>query len=187
MNKKTIFFTIILFIAFSISSWYALISAKKITLPHLLGPNSADAFLTNVSYLELDQEGAIRNFITATKVTHYPNNDASEFKQIQITLSSQNQSPWIITAPQGKSEHGKNKIFLTGGVNIRQQASATNSEMLVTTSALTIFPLQKQAETDQPITIQQAPNVIKAVGATADFNANTVKLLSHVVGEYREN
>ena len=64
MNKKTILFTIVILIIFVGTSILALITAKKITTPHITSSNNSDFFMTNAAYTKFNLQGHIHNQIS---------------------------------------------------------------------------------------------------------------------------
>lgn len=185
MNKKTLFFTIILLAVVSISSILAILSAQKITIPHINNANSPDFFMSNAVYTDFDQSGEIHSQISTTKITHFPTDDAYFFDKPNMLIFNPNEQPWNITANKGKSQHGKEKVLLWDNVTVHQPAGPKNAETIITTSELTISPKNKTASTDKPVTITQGGSTMSATGAVADFKAGTVGLLSKVKGKYK--
>lgn len=189
MNKKLWFYTIILLTTISLGSAYALFFAQKITpQPTRVSTSTQpDFFMTTASYTDFNQEGEIHSQIATAKITHFANNDSYFFENPYLLIFSPDQMPWIITAKNGKSEHGKEKVYLWDNVLLHQDASKKNSETTITTTALTVYPLSKTATTDKPITINQGGSIMTATGASADFKVSKVSLLSKVVGKYQNN
>lgn len=186
MNTKTLFFTLSLLTVVTLSSILALLAAQKIATPHINASQNPDFFITNALYTEFDQTGAIHNQIATSKISHFTTANAYLFDNPQMTFFYANEQPWIISAHKGKSEHGKDKILLWDNVTIQQAPGANNTETLINTNSLTLFPNTKTAETKEPVTIKQGGSVMHAVGAKADFKAGTVKLLSKVGGTYKQ-
>lgn len=185
MNFKTILLSTVMFVIVIISSWLAFVDAKKIAQPHLENAETPDFFMTNAVYLKMDESGQVRNQITATKLIHYSVGNTYFFDDPRMKLISDNKEPWYASANKGKSGNGKEKVNLWDHVVIHQAAGPNNLDLMITTEALTIYPDIKTAETNLPVTIQQAGSVVNSVGAKADFKTGLVKLLSRVKGEYK--
>ncbi len=75
-------------------------------------------------------------------------------------------------------------MFLRDDVKLVRAASATQSEMSLSTDYLHVIPNRDLAETDRPVTLQDAHNVIHATGLKFDYKARVVKLLSQVTSQH---
>lgn len=184
MNKKIAFLTIVLLVAISIGSIFALISAQKISTPQISSQNQPDYYMLDAKYTDYDQNGDIHSQISTSKITHFVTEDSYLFDNPIMIIFNQEQKPWSITSNKGKSEHGKEKVFLWDNVVIHQDAGPKNAPTTITTSELTIFPKTKTATTDKAVNITQGGSSITAVGANADFKTGVVNLLSQVQGKY---
>jgi len=182
MNIKTLIFSILLLATFLGTSILAIFSAKKMTTnaTHTSSANSIDFFLTNAVYTKFNREGMIRNRVNTNKITHFVTDNASLFEKPNITIYNPNEQPYYITANQGKSEKGKEKIYLWDNVKIIQNNNLNNPTLDITTSAITFYPSTKIAETKEPIVIIQNGDLTEAIGAEADFQNDLIKLLSKV-------
>lgn len=187
MNKKNLLFTIALLIAFSISSILAIFTAKKLTKIRISSVNHPDFFMHNVTYTKFNQEGNIRNQIHAKKITHLTQANTYLFANPHVIMNNPHEQPWHITADQGKSELGKTKVELWENVKITKAADDHNPDFDIATTAITIYPETKFAETNQPVTIIQTGNITKSIGATADFKRGVISLLEKVEGVYKLN
>lgn len=187
MKIKTTLFTITLLALFIGSSLLAIRVAKKIIKPsiHVNSPNSPDFFMTNATYVQFNNEGQIRNQVHAAKITHLADNNMFFFDSPNIIMNNQNEEPWHITANKGKSEKGKDTVYLWENVKIIQKLGTNNPAYDITTTAMTIYPHLKIANTAQPVTIIQNQNITKARGAEVDFNTSIIKLHSQFEGLYQ--
>lgn len=184
MNKKNIFFTIILLTIFSSISILALLEAKKITSIHTNATHAPDFSMTNASYVKFDQNGDISNQFYTSKITHFTTNNNYIFDNPRMKMYNTNEQPWYITANKGRSEGGKSKVYLWDNVKVTQTATPNNSDFDITTTSLTVYPNIKFAETNDPVIIIQGGSIAKATGAKADFKSGTVNLLSNVECQY---
>lgn len=184
MNTKNIFLTIALLIIFLSISLLALSEAKKITNTHINAAHTPDFFMNKATYIQFDQNGNISNKFFTTKITHFITNNNYIFDAPRMKMYNANEQPWDIIANKGRSEGGKSKIYLWDNVKVIQAADSNNSEFNITTTALTVYPDIKFAETNDQVIIIQGSSIAKAVGATADFKSGTVSLLSNVECQY---
>jgi LPS export ABC transporter protein LptC len=188
MNKKTVFLNLMLILLITLASVSAWLIAKSSLDKPKIGTeqNQIDFFMTNVSYINLDSNGAVHDQLTAMKVIHYTSENASILQYPHLMIIDKDQKIWNISANNGKSLQENNTVYLWDNVNIKQFDPTTNAyKMIVATAKATIYPRSKLGETDQPIAITEGQNVIHAIGAKVDFNKSTVKLLSKVMGKYK--
>ncbi len=181
MKIKNTLFTVVLLIVFSGSSILALIAAKKVTkVQYSQSTNIPDFFIINSTHTKFNSSGKIQNQIKAGKITHLPTNNIYLFEKPDMLMNTPGEQPWRVTADKGKSEKGKSIVYLWDNVKIVRAASPKNSDFDITTTALTIYPEKRFAETDQPVTIIQSGNITKAVGAKADLKTGIIKLISNI-------
>ncbi|MDR1056999.1 MAG: LPS export ABC transporter periplasmic protein LptC [Coxiellaceae bacterium] len=183
MNTKTIIFTILLLTAFIVTSIVALSSAKKMTTVPTYddSANNPDFFMTRVIYTKFNHDGEIRNTVITNKMIHFTTNNVGLFEKPQITLYNSTEEPCNIIANQGRSDKGKEKIYLWDNVKITQKVGPNNPDLNVITTALTFYPETKLAETKESVTIIQNDDITEAVGAEANFKTESIKLWSKVV------
>jgi lipopolysaccharide export system protein LptC len=81
------------------------------------------------------------------------------------------------------SSEGKTVDF-NDDVKAVRLATATTSELTLTTDHLLVIPDDDIARTERPVTIVDANTHVTAVGLELDNNAKTLKLLSNVRGSY---
>lgn len=180
MNAKAIFYSIFLLFSIALGSWYAIENAEKAFEQPQGKKQVPDFFMTNVAYIQTDETGYLRDYIITPKISHVPDQDSYIFTDPLVKMTDNNKQFWNITSRFGKAKQGGKEVFLWDDVKVAQE----ERNLLITTSVLSIFPQQKLANTDQSVVIKEGENTVQAVGATVDFQAGTVKLLSKVRGQY---
>lgn len=183
-SRKTVFFAIVLASTIVVSCWLALNVAKNLLHERNLSAQNPDFFMRNVVYTQLDESGRINSQITAPSLVHYLENDVAVFTLPHLLVFNPKQKLWDIRAEQGKSVGFMGKIYLSGDVNIERMPLAHDFGFKVKTTALTVYPESKTADTKEPVTILQNGSVVNALGAQADLATGTVNLLSQVKGSY---
>jgi LPS export ABC transporter protein LptC len=144
-----------------------------------------DQYMNNVTFNRTDQNGNIQDAFTATHMVHYLRDDATDFSQPDLLIFNPGQAPWHVTAALGHAVQNFNVVTISQDVKIEQSASVKRPHTVITTSSLTIYPKQKLAVSDQPVTAIQPGLEINSIGLRADMLHNTVDLLSQVRG-YRK-
>jgi lipopolysaccharide export system protein LptC len=100
-------------------------------------------------------------------------------------FNSNGEQPWNIYADRGQARHGADIIQLWDNVRLLQAAGAKNQALTIKTSAMTIYPQQQYAETDQPITLWQPGGTASSVGLRAWQKTGIIELLSRAQGHYQ--
>jgi lipopolysaccharide export system protein LptC len=132
----------------------------------------------------MNKQGTPSLKVEAPNMTHYPDEDVTYINYPHVTVYRQSPQPWYINSNYAEATNGTEKIVFTDNVVIHHPTDIQNPDTTMETSSLTVFPDQKQAETDKPVVITQPDTVIHAIGMTADLNDGTVKLLSQARGDY---
>lgn len=187
MSKKALFSGIFVLTLAVAASIYGLLVAEHVLHKQKPVPQkNVDFFMTNVVYTNMNNNGAMHDKLTTTKITHDLNEDAYLLQNPHFIVQDKNNNNWDISANNGKSTSKNAVIYLWDNVNIIQIDRALHkNKMTITTSKATIYPGKNLGETDQPITINENGNIVQAIGAKVDFNKATVKLLSKVAGKYK--
>ncbi len=143
-----------------------------------------DYIVNNFSATMLDERGAPHFLVAAQKMEHYPDDDTTYLEEPRLTNPYLNHPPIHVSATRGEVSRNGDEISLRDDVKIVREATATQSELVVTTSYLHVVPDSDLAETDRPITLTDARTVVNAVGMKLDNKTRELKLLSHVRGQY---
>ena len=165
----------------SFFAWYQAKSNDKTMQPVVM----VDAFATDVESIQFNELGQKRAEVQTVKLWHFTREDSSLLTTPRLTLYSANgKAPWIVSAKTGKTFHGAQKIDLIDNVVIHQGSSINNTDTLITTSLLHIFPKKQLATTDQLVTLVQAGVKITSIGMNAYLDQKHVTLLSQTRGFY---
>lgn len=180
MKKKYFIFTLLLFSLAGATSWLTLRIVKETSLTHITRSVNPDAYMFKARYTQMNKNGTIHSIMRATQTIHYSKKDFAVFQNPNIIVMVANKKPWHITAERGHSEQGGKKVILIDHVKMHQPAGLNNKELTIKTNSAVIYPTEKQAETNKPVTILQPGVTITAIGAKADLQKSTVNLLSNV-------
>ena len=176
--------TVLLLLALSLSVWLmrqSFFSLDEVSNSH---PTTPDAFMVAPDYTAFAIDGQWNNRIHAARITHYADKDTSVLSAPKMVSRSDTGITWTITADQGIAQHGLKTVQLTDHV-VMDRMHALNGKMLtLNTTALTAYPQQKLAQTNQPVVIVQPGSQVHATGLTADMNTGDIHLLSRVWGTY---
>jgi lipopolysaccharide export system protein LptC len=143
-----------------------------------------DFIISKLAATTLNKQGTPHFILSAQKMVHYPDNDSTHLENLQLRSLYPNQPPVYTSAKRGEISSKGNEVFLHDEVTLLRSASATQSEILFTTSELHAMPEQGLMETDRPVTMLDAHNVIHAVGMKFDNQARIFKLLAQVKSQH---
>ena len=143
-----------------------------------------NAFMLNARYYEYDNQGLLHSRLTTSKVLHYLYKNSARFKNPTLMIYTAQHIPWYISAYYGESYHGTKSIHLWDHVVIHQPKQAQYPDTTITTSAMTIYPNQSSAETNQDVTIIRPNSIVQATGMKANLKKGNITLRSHARGVY---
>lgn len=183
LSRKHLSYSSLFLLAIVLSIWSAfIIFFKKIGPLNDLG--KPDAFMEDVVATFIDKEGNPTLKLSAVKMTHYLQNDATEISKPILTFYRKSPTPWYLTADHARSSQGINQILLWENVIIHQPSNQENEETTLLTPSLTVYPNQQTATTAAPVIINQPNTTIHAIGMNADLASGVINLLSQAKGEF---
>jgi len=175
----------VLLLCTALSSWLVLNTSPVTTTP-VDQTNYPESIMTNAIITRMNStSGLPQDQLQTPLLVHYTTGDLTKMTQPRFVFMQEAGEPWHLSADQGQANNGVDLVKLSGHVALTQAKSADNPPISITTSAVTIYPKQQFAETDQPIVAQQPDKMIQAVGMQTHFKTGTVELLSHVQGKYQ--
>lgn len=146
-----------------------------------------DGYMTNATYQDYNSQGELHALLNTPKMTHYPDNDTTQFLAPDVMMYTSQQVPWHITAEHGQSKQGTEKVLLWGNVIIHQPYRPGFPETTIKTSQITVYPDEQYAHTKKAVTIKRPGSTTDAIGLDADFKTGIFKLLSNSRGRYEPN
>jgi len=186
MKIKVVYLSFLLVAVITVSSWLAIVIVRNLLARNQQQVDSCDFFMNDMKYKQMGTSGLAHDQLQAAKMVHYPLSDGVYiFNNLRLIMADKDGSPWYITANRGSSRKHGGVIFVWDNVVVEKHDKSTQMvSMKVVTSAATVYPKQKIAETDKPLTITQGGSVFDAVGAKINFDASTIKFKSRVKGKY---
>lgn len=147
-------------------------------------PKKPDSFMRDVVATIYNKEGNPSLKITTPKMIHYPENNTMHIMTPRVTVFRKSPQPWYIDSDYANTKNGIDEILFWSNVHIHHPSDIENPTTSLHTASLTIFPGQKIASTNDPVTFIQPDTTVHAVGMQANFDIGTIKLLSQAKGEY---
>lgn len=151
-----------------------------------LSPDAAIAthpqyFLAGAHSVEFNREGQVEFVLTSSEIRHNPMDDSAQLRAPQVELFDAGNREWTIRAHLGSISADGSEIDLQQRVIVNSEDEAT----ILTTPQLLIFPNQKLAKTDKPVTLRNPYGFTRSIGMVADMNRQRVDLLQEVRGQYQ--
>lgn len=138
-------------------------------------------FLTTTYNVEFDRGGQVEIKLTSDEIRHNPADDSAQLKSPRVELFDKGQREWTVNSQLGKISADGSTIDLEQRVEVASEDQLT----LLKTPQLLIFPNEKMAKTDKPVTLQNPYGFTRSIGLTADMESKRVELLQQVRGQYQ--
>lgn len=188
MNDRTaIWFPIgLMLLLAAVTYWLARTVEHPQPGPEGAARHDPDYIVENFSATQLGQDGTPSYVLSATKMTHYPDDDSTQLEQPDLTELRKGQAPLQARAERGLVSHEGKEVTLIGKVWVSRQAVADRSALTLTTDWLRVLPDRGIASTNRPVTITDAHTIVTAVGLEWNNHTGVLKLLSRVKGRYEK-
>lgn len=182
-STKQYVVSFLLLLCTAISIWLVL----KLPAPPPLTstqPDANNSYMTDVIITRMNAEsGKPQDQLESSFMVHSSLDGKTTITRPHFIIFQTVGEPWHLYGDNGQTQNGVDILNLWGHVTLTQPPGPQNQTMTITTSAVTIFPKMKYAETTQPVTGLQPGNVLQAIGMHTDFKTGIVNLLSHVQGK----
>jgi lipopolysaccharide export system protein LptC len=139
-----------------------------------------DYYMENFRTTTMEQDGTLKNILSADYMAHYPDNDTTELHGPRLEVFRKDKSPVNIIADKGWVTEDNEVILLTGNVKFWQDDPDGNRKLEIITTDVRILPEQEYAETDKPAKLIARRTTVNATGVRAYFDESRVELLDNV-------
>jgi len=143
-----------------------------------------DFIVSKFAAITLNEQGTPHFILAAEKMVHYPDNDSTYLNDLHLSSLYPNQPPVYTSARQGEISSKGNEVFLRDEVKLVRAGNTTQSEMTLTTTYLHAVPDLGLMDTDRPVAMMDAHNVIHATGMKFDNKVRVIKLLAQVRSQH---
>ena len=141
--------------------------------------HDSDYFAENFTVRRFAQTGGLQSTLVSKKMVHYPDDETSVLTEPVMTFFK-GPRPTNLTAKQGLVGPDAREVALVGNVRGVRAATATDPEIVFTSTHLTVFPDDEVMRTTAAVTITQGASVVRGVGMEADNKTQVYQLLSQV-------
>ncbi|MFA7268603.1 MAG: LPS export ABC transporter periplasmic protein LptC [Sterolibacterium sp.] len=142
-----------------------------------------DFIVAQLTMRHFNQDGSLQHSLKAKNMLHYPDNDTTHITEPALTFYAHAQ-PTRLSARQAiVSEDGK-QVELIDDVRVVREASADNPELVLTTTAMQVYPDDEIARTSVPVTIVNGRTVVQGMAMEADNRTQTYILTGRAQGTF---
>jgi lipopolysaccharide export system protein LptC len=143
-----------------------------------------DAIVENFSATSLNEKGVPSFVMAAKRMLHYSDDDSTTLEEPRVTMLSPGQPAIHAAAKHAIISSKGDEVILQDGVEMQRAANKRQGGFELQTDYLRIIPKQNLVDSDRPVTIVDAHNIVHAVGMELDNNTRTLKLLSQVTSDH---
>ena len=148
-----------------------------------------DLYIERFSAVSFDVDGRVRQMLAATRAEHFPDDGSVDLLAPSLELTDPGMPRITVRADTGRVTGDREIITLSGQVRATRDAAPATardktpvSEATFATEVLRVIPKEARAETDKPVTVEEARGIIQGVGMILDNKARTVRIKSAVRG-----
>jgi lipopolysaccharide export system protein LptC len=128
-----------------------------------------DLIVENFTAKSLGATGDVQYTVSATKMSHFPDDDSSLLETVVFTALHANLPPIVAQAPRGRLIGGAEEVILDGGVVVTSEKTETHQPLKLSTPTLNIFPDKDLARASEGVRLDSP---------TSQLTANTMELNS---------
>src|SRR6185437_3082331 len=135
-----------------------------------------DLFLQDFKAITFDARGLPRESLSAVRADHFPDDDSAELAEPKLSLTEPGHPTMTISADRGTIAGDRDRGDFTGHVRVERAAETQPAKpgetptgpVTLTTDLLHVFTKEQRAQTDQPVTIEEARGIIRGRGLEFD-------------------
>lgn len=155
---------------------YRYLNQTHTKIPNQINAQTFDSLLTNVHWVEFNEQGEINQEFFSPEVKSIPLKHLYHIKTPRLRLS-ENQESWEICSRYAHVSQNKETIDLKKNVFIKHFSQTNTRISIMKTDSLRYLPNLKKAETLNLVTIALGENIIRSHGLEAYFdNHKKIKL-----------
>lgn len=140
-----------------------------------------DFIVSELTMRHFNLDGSLQHALQSKEMRHYPDDDSTHIAEPSLIFYAHAQPTRLSARRARVSEDGK-LVELSEDVRMVRDASAESSEMVLTTSAMQVYPDDEMARASVPVTIVSGRNVVHGTAMEADHRAHLFTLSGRVQG-----
>jgi lipopolysaccharide export system protein LptC len=179
----------IAFAALAGLSFWLLREVEQVAPESQVASTVPDYYLHDMIRTVMDEEGATKYVLRASRVRHFAADDSTELEspKMEVYNGEAGAFPWQVSAERGWVGRGGDVIMLYGHVEIWRLDASGEREIEVVTTGLRVLPADRYAESETPATISTPRSVTRSIGMRANLAHNRLELPNRVRSRYERN
>jgi lipopolysaccharide export system protein LptC len=152
--------------------------------------HSADYFSKGYLRKDLNEQGRLKNELSAQSILHYSDDGITHIDKPMLTLYNADPAvpPWVVKSETGILSADGENLLLKGKVFIDRAKAKGTRQMNIRTSNLRVQPKASYAESDEWTELISPPHRTEGKGIQITFKKPIyIKLLSNVKSRYVPN
>jgi lipopolysaccharide export system protein LptC len=146
--------------------------------------HQADYIVEGLALTRMNRDGAPLFKLSANRLTHYGDDDTSEFERPQMVSLDPDKPLVRLQADRGRTDGAGQVTHLHGNVQLTRAAQAEQPELRVQTDYAKVLTDREIALTDRPVTIQYGESSLTGVGMEFNNSTRVLDVLSDVRGTW---
>ncbi len=144
-----------------------------------------DYIIDSLQLRKLDREGRLRQSLTATRLTHYPDDDSTEVEKPVVVFTAPDKPNVTIQARSAEISANGEAIYLKDEVQVKRDPRTPEEAPLYGNMPdLTVLTEDETAITKSPVLITQGQSHLRGVGMKVDHKNQTYTIESRAQGEF---
>jgi lipopolysaccharide export system protein LptC len=142
-----------------------------------------DYTMQNFTSTQMDEQGILKNKLTAEMMTHYPETNTNLTTPLMVFYKNE-QPTWTVRAEQGEVSPDGEQVWLLGHTTIQRETAFQEKPMKIISRDVWIRLDTEYAETAAPTTILTENSETHSIGMRVFMPTEQIELLSQVRGHY---
>jgi lipopolysaccharide export system protein LptC len=179
LHAQSLFPIALMVLLVGLTFWLQQATAIKDGYSDSLLRHDPDYIVENFTVRRFAPTGGLQNTLVARKMVHYPDDETTVATEPRMSFFK-GPRPTHLSATQGLVGPDAREVVLVGNVRGVREATATDPEIVFTTSHLTVLPDEEVARTTAAVTITQGASIIRGVGMESDNKTQIYQLHNQV-------
>lgn len=159
----------ILAILAAVSLWLKEVVDSSATAGRGRAQHHPDLIVGGFAVHQLGSDGHTRYTLSARSMTHFPDDDSSEFETVSLASFEDGAAALQVSADHGKRLVDQERVLLTGNVVVVRQIRHSNEKPLVMhTSSLDVYPDRKLSVAREPVRLDYGSDRLEAANMVFD-------------------
>ena len=133
---------------------------------------------------QLAADGSLHYTLSARKMIHYADDDATRLEQVEFAAFEPGQPPVKVVSDFALLTSKADEVFFSGDVLLRREAVDKDPPLTIRTTYLHAVPETGMVDTDRAVVANQGADVVNAAAMTLNSKTRLLEL-THVKATYR--